>query len=134
MPSSGTAEATRRKEHGIASFRDPSGRLLLFEDRALRLVNRQGASQLEQFLATKVARDFTANGHLVKTKLLEPESDPAQFQHPEVKALFDSDGYQVLVEHERIALQSFPYEWPPEMLYAAGALTLDMADAALAEN
>ena len=32
-----------------------------------------------------------------------------------------------VVEHERIPFPSFPYEWPPEMLWEAGALTLDLA-------
>jgi SAM-dependent methyltransferase len=38
------------------------------------------------------------------------------------------------VEHERIAFPSFPYEWPPEMLHAAGELTLDLAENLLAEG
>ena len=37
-------------------------------------------------------------------------------------------------EHERIPFPSFPYEWPPEMLEAAGSLTLDLAEAALEEG
>jgi 2-polyprenyl-3-methyl-5-hydroxy-6-metoxy-1,4-benzoquinol methylase len=134
MPSSATAETARLPEQGFASFRDPSGRLLLFKDRALRLVNSKGASQLQKFLATNVARDFGASGHLVKTKLLDAESDAALFAHPEVIDLLNSDREQILVEHERIAVQSFPYEWAPEMLYAAGTLTLDLAEAALAED
>ena len=39
-----------------------------------------------------------------------------------------------MFEHERIAFQNFPYEWAPEMLYAAGSLTLDLAEEALAEG
>src|SRR6185295_14461283 len=45
-----------------------------------------------------------------------------------------SNSDQVLLEHERVPLQSFPYEWPPEMLHAAAALTLDLVEAALTEN
>src|ERR1019366_6854863 len=33
----------------------------------------------------------------------------------------------LLLEHERIAFPSFPTEWPPEMLHAAAALTLELA-------
>jgi 2-polyprenyl-3-methyl-5-hydroxy-6-metoxy-1,4-benzoquinol methylase len=117
-----------------ASFRDPSGRLLLLQDRVLRLVNSRGASELKKFLATRAAADFTASGQLVKTKLLEPSSDQALFQHPAIADLLKADDKQILVEHERIAVRSFPYEWPPEMLYAAAVLTLDLADAALAEH
>ncbi len=39
-----------------------------------------------------------------------------------------------LFEHERIPFASYPYEWPPEMLHAAGARTLDLALAALNES
>ena len=40
----------------------------------------------------------------------------------------------VAVEHERIAFRSFPYEWPPEMLHAAGELTLELAESLLPEG
>jgi SAM-dependent methyltransferase len=40
----------------------------------------------------------------------------------------------MVVEHERVFFPSFPYEWPPEMLYAAGRLTLDLALDALADG
>ena len=40
----------------------------------------------------------------------------------------------VLFEHEKIPFPSFPHEWPPEMLWAAGKLTLEIARAALAEG
>ena len=135
MASSKTAETIRQKGGGVnASFRDPLGRLLLFEDRALRLVTSKGAGELKSFLGTSVARDFTASGRLVRTNVLDPASDSDLFKRPEITDLLDSDGEQILVEHERIAVRSFPYEWPPEMLYAAGTLTLDLAEAALAEN
>jgi SAM-dependent methyltransferase len=43
-------------------------------------------------------------------------------------------GEHGLWEHERIAFPSAPYEWPPEMLAAAGSLTLDLAEAALEDG
>jgi len=135
MASSNAAATIRQKAaRASASFRDPSGRLLLLEDRVLRLVNSHGARELQAFLATRVARDFTASGGLVKTKVLDRATDAALFQRPVIVDLLNSDEEQVLFEHERIAVRSFPYEWPPEMLYAAGALTLDLAEASLSEN
>jgi 2-polyprenyl-3-methyl-5-hydroxy-6-metoxy-1,4-benzoquinol methylase len=107
---------------------------LLLEDRVLRLVNGDGARELQSFLATRVAQDFTAAGRLVKTKVLDRTTDPAPFQRPEILDLLNPDVEQVLLEHERVAVRSFPYEWPPEMLHAAGALTLDLAEACLSEN
>ena len=40
----------------------------------------------------------------------------------------------MLVEHEKLRFPSFPYEWAPEMLCAAGRLTLDLAEELLAEG
>jgi 2-polyprenyl-3-methyl-5-hydroxy-6-metoxy-1,4-benzoquinol methylase len=40
----------------------------------------------------------------------------------------------VVFEHERIPFPSYPYEWAPEMLWAAGGLTLDLAQASLADG
>jgi len=40
----------------------------------------------------------------------------------------------VFFEHDRVPFASYPYEWPPEMLHAAGALTLDLALSALDES
>ncbi|MCM3902254.1 MAG: class I SAM-dependent methyltransferase [Pyrinomonadaceae bacterium] len=135
MASSKAAETiSRNRAQASASFRDPSGRLLLLEDRVLRLVNSDRATELQTFLATRVARDFTSAGRLVKTKVLDRATDAALFQRPEIVDLPNSHEEQVLVEHERIAVRSFPYEWPPEMLYAAGVLTLDLAEATLSES
>jgi SAM-dependent methyltransferase len=41
---------------------------------------------------------------------------------------------EIVFEHERIPFASYPYEWPAEMLHAAGELTLDLASAALEEG
>ncbi len=40
----------------------------------------------------------------------------------------------LILSHERIDFPSFPYEWPPEMLYQAGSLTLEIADSILHEG
>jgi SAM-dependent methyltransferase len=50
------------------------------------------------------------------------------------QALADDSGERILVEHERIPFASFPYEWAPEMLYAAAELTLEMAERLLSAS
>jgi 2-polyprenyl-3-methyl-5-hydroxy-6-metoxy-1,4-benzoquinol methylase len=117
-----------------ASFRDPAGRLFLFKDRALRLVNRQSSGELLDFLSTVTGRNLVSDGRLVRTKVVDTATDPLPFSIPEIETQLSSDSDQVLLEHERIPLQSFPYEWPPEMLHAAAALTLDLVEAVLTEN
>jgi SAM-dependent methyltransferase len=75
-----------------------------------------------------------SRGLLVRTLFLDTTESEMLFDDSTVahsRALFDE---AIVVEHERVAVRSFPYEWPPEMLHAAGALMLDLAESALAEN
>jgi 2-polyprenyl-3-methyl-5-hydroxy-6-metoxy-1,4-benzoquinol methylase len=125
--------ASRRAEAG-ASFRDPAGRLLLAEDRVLRLVSAEGAASLKNFLSTSAAHQFIAEGRLVGTRFLGRDARLTFFRGAGVEATAFEDGEAVVVEHERVAVRSFPYEWPPEMLHAAGTLTLDLAERALDEG
>lgn len=112
------------------SFRDPAGALLLHEGRVLRLVNRQGEDDLEASLASRALKSFQQSGRLVGARRL------GEAEAAEVLGALGLAGGAVasVVEHERIPFQSYPYEWPPEMLHAAGALTLDLAEAMLAEG
>jgi len=95
-----------------ASFRDPAG--TLFEDggRILRSVNEDARATLEAFLETGTARGATDRGALVRSIRLD----------------------EGLYEHERIPFPSYPYEWPAEMLHAAGVLTLELGLASLEEG
>jgi SAM-dependent methyltransferase len=94
------------------SFRDPAGSVFRWQDRIVRSVHPDSIEEFEAFLATQTARAAVESGALVSTQRIEP----------------------LLFEHERIPFPSFPYEWPPEMLYAAGARTLELALAALHES
>lgn len=58
---------------------------------------------------------------MVSSRKLSP------LEHPQLSA-------EDVWEHERIAFPSYPYEWPSEMLHAAAGLTLDLAEASLAEG
>jgi 2-polyprenyl-3-methyl-5-hydroxy-6-metoxy-1,4-benzoquinol methylase len=102
------------------------------ENRVLRLVSSGGAEELRNFLATDAARAFIAEGQLVGTKFLSDAG--TAFPLPGVEAMPGADEEPVMVEHERVAVRSFPYEWPPEMLHAAGVLMLDLADGSIDED
>ena len=103
-----------------ASFRDPAGRLWQQDGRILRQVRREAQADLAQFLASPIAQQLTAEGRLVRTERLDFSGFPQDGEEAQ-----RSD--DVWYEHERIPFASFPYEWPPEMLHAAGRLTLEMA-------
>jgi 2-polyprenyl-3-methyl-5-hydroxy-6-metoxy-1,4-benzoquinol methylase len=56
-----------------------------------------------------------------------------ELRHAGFASLLRTDD-SLALEHERIPFQSFPYEWPPEMLHAAARLTLDLAETLLEDS
>lgn len=118
---------------GTASFRDPSGRVILTNDRVLRMLTAQGAQELESFLRTNFAHESIVAGRLVETKYLAADAE-LNLPATAIGAIPHSSSASVVVEHERIAPRSFPYEWSPRMLHAAGSLILDLASKALDES
>jgi SAM-dependent methyltransferase len=117
-----------------ASFRDPAGRLLLTNGRVIRIVNASGAADLNAFLASQAGAILLKNGGVAGTRVLDDAARRELLRDPGVKALADAIPGGIVLEHERIAFPSFPYEWPPEMLHAAGALTLELARTLLSER
>ena len=100
------------------SFRDPAGHVSQVDGRILRFVNETGECDLRAFLNSPAAPRWTGAGSLVRTRVLS-----------------DTEAQAALVlEHERVPFQSFPYEWPPEMLHAAAELTLDLAQDLLKDD
>jgi SAM-dependent methyltransferase len=104
-----------------ASFRDPAGVLYRVSGRVLRAVHASNVGDLEDFLATRAAREATKSSQLVRTERISPA------EYPDLNA-------EHLWEHKRIPFPSFPFEWPVEMLHAAARLTLDLAQVALEEG
>ncbi|HXP83361.1 MAG TPA: class I SAM-dependent methyltransferase [Bryobacteraceae bacterium] len=104
----------------IKSFRDPAGAVFRHQGRILRAVQPAFVPQLESFLATPMAREAMASGRMAGTVRLSGAESSGLGLEPEI-----------VFEHERIPFASYPYEWPAEMLQAAGVLTLDLAAAAL---
>ncbi len=125
--------STRRGHTGL-SFRDPSGRLLLAGDRVFRFVAQDAAPELRTFLGTPGALNAISRGLLVRTIFLDTTDTETLFDDASVAQSRPLVYETVVVEHERVAIRSFPYEWPPEMLHAAGELMLDLAESALTEN
>ncbi len=117
-----------------ASFRDPAGSLFSLHDRIFRFVNPAGMEDLNAFLSSKTGRTFLAVGAVAQTKELTGEARAEVLEDPGAQEIFAACGGQMVLEHERIPFPSYPYEWAPEMLHAAGVLTLDLAEQLLAEN
>ena len=117
-----------------ASFRDPAGQLFRFPRRMVRAVLPEGTADLNAFVASAAARKFTESGNLVRTEILAPEQLTNAVGVESAQSLREAFPGATFLEHEPVEFPSFPYEWPPEMLHAAAALTLDLAEALLEEN
>lgn len=116
------------------SLRDPSGNVLLVNERIIRVINRTGAADLEAFLKSDASQSFVNSNQVVRTNFLESDEISAVLENEEAFSLFNESDGATIVEHERVPFQSFPYEWPAEMLHAAAELTLDLADSLLEEG
>jgi SAM-dependent methyltransferase len=116
------------------SFRDPAGCCCSFHGRVLRFVAAEAVAEFEKFLSTKGARQFIAEKKFVSTRRLNANETAALRAAPELQPVFNAQPGGAVFEHERIPFPSYPHEWPPEMLWAAGRLTLELAQAALADG
>jgi SAM-dependent methyltransferase len=114
------------------SFRDPAGGCCSFNGRVLRFVAADAVSEFEKFLQTNCARQFIARREFVSTRRLNENETAALRASPELQPMFNSQPVGAVFEHERIPFPGYPHEWPPEMLWDAGRLTLELAQAALA--
>jgi len=100
------------------SFRDPASRVVFHDGRVLRLLDQRG---LEAWNAVASAEFFTrgiAAGRIIET---EPTDDP-------------TGTAAGALEHPRLPLITYPYEWTFGMLKDAALLQLDLLDDALQEG
>lgn len=121
--------------HSSLSFRDPDGSVLCTGERVVRSVAAQRIPEFTSFLSSRTAQSLIADERLVRTREISDFDTTGRFdaqRHELVFRSFASTGR--LFEHDRIWFPSYPYEWPPEMLFEAGALTLNLAEAALEEG
>lgn len=107
-----------------ASFRDPAARVWHHAGRILRSVDAHTSEVLQQLQATRWLDEHCASGHLVATRLLPPAEWPAQLPA----------GVAVVLEHERLPLVTYPYEWCFSMLADAGLLHLALQESLLAQG
>jgi len=100
----------------FVSFRDPGGRTFVGPDRVLREVAAFAWPDVESFLQSPLCQELENEGRIVSTKIISTSDEC------------------VMVEHDKVPFPSFPFEWAPEMLRAAGALTLELAERSLSHG
>jgi 2-polyprenyl-3-methyl-5-hydroxy-6-metoxy-1,4-benzoquinol methylase len=117
-----------------ASFRDPSGRVISSNGKIFRTINSGGVEEFNTAFSSNQLQSFVRSGSLVGARILD-EAEKNEFAAATARG-FDiaAEEISLAVEHEKIPFPSYPYEWTPEMLYAAGQLTLDFAERLLPER
>ncbi len=92
----------------------------------LRLVSEAAGSDVRSFLTSRAAAKLLAEGRVVSSRVLTSDEGAAISRETTFPAA-------LVLEHDRVPFPSYPYEWPPEMVYQAGRLTLDIAELLLPE-
>jgi SAM-dependent methyltransferase len=106
------------------SFRDPGGVLFSGGERIVRFVRPDARAAAETFLTSEFYQTLVSRGQLVSTRRLDrPPSELDSL----LEAWGTGHGDGLWLEHERIAVPTYPYEWSPRMLHAAAVLTLTLA-------
>jgi SAM-dependent methyltransferase len=106
------------------SFRDPGSAVFTVGDKVLRGLSGPSAADYDRLTGTSFFPRLMAAGRIVGTTDYQGEAPPSPRGDPWVRIL----------EHERVPVVSYPYEWPFAMLREAAALHLDVVAAALDEN
>jgi hypothetical protein len=108
-----------------ASFRDPASTVFYLDGRVLRGLSKQGAADYEALAATGFFPRALETGQIVATSTLPIEELPARARN---------SAWTMVLEHERVPVISYPYEWTFSMLKAAALLHLDLLQQGLAEG
>lgn len=101
------------------SFRDPTSQVFHDGEHVLRAVRGVGSAGWRALVESGLLTALTDAGLLVRTS--EVPLPPALAE----------EGWEALLEHERVPFVSYPYEWPFAMLKDAALLQLDVLLAAL---
>ena len=107
------------------SFRDPRSRVFLTGNRVIRAV-AASESDLSDLLATQFVVKGIESGDIVQSQLIR-DVDGMEAQQFGIE-------WHSLVEHERLPVISYPFEWSRSMLADAAELELRVASAALSNG
>ncbi len=108
------------------SFRDRDSRVFIADGGVFRALSARGLEDFEALQATTLFARAVKDGKLVRTELHRDTQSVPEGLLPEAPA--------GVLEHERIPMISYPYEWTFGMLKDAALLHLELIDAAMAEG
>lgn len=99
-----------------------------------RLVNEGGAADLANYMRSRAVSRRVKDGRAVSARLLEGGEAAALMGDESIAEIYGAIGGTGIAAHDRIGFPSYPYEWPPEMLYQAGVETIGLARELLDEG
>src|ERR1700731_3582072 len=97
------------------SYANTSLRLFEHDGVLLRGIGSSYEAQVRELFGKRVLDPIIARGLLVETEISD----------------YTCDEYPLVLKHERIPTITYPTEWPPEALRAAGMAVLDLQEAML---
>ncbi|HEY7440414.1 MAG TPA: methyltransferase [Acidimicrobiia bacterium] len=107
-----------------SSFRDPAATVFYSGQRVLRGLDQQAARDWERLVSSPFFTAALESGDVVDTRELQREEIPSDAP----------GGFVTVLEHERIPVVSYPYEWTFSMLRDAALLHLQLLLDALSEG
>ncbi len=108
------------------SFRDRDGRVYAVDGRIVRGLSASALDTFRELRETAFFARLEAAGDIVATREIDPAETPLDDDQRAAWAGF--------LEHERVPVVSYPYEWTASMLRDAALLQLRLLEAALAED
>jgi hypothetical protein len=118
----------------FSSFRDPGGFCFPWNGKFLRAVSSEALAEIQPFLNSAKCRELSARGMIVPIRRLGEAEQNTLTASKDFQQIACARSVGAVFEHEKIEFASYPYEWVPDMLYAAGQLTLDLAQSCLDEG
>lgn len=108
-----------QQEFDPGSFRDRAGRVFIRDGRVFRAVRRDALDGWRDVAARPFYKALESDGAIVSTHEAHDVS---------------VEGWAGVLEHERIPVVSYPYEWPFSMMRRAALHTLELVDHALTDG
>ena len=96
------------------SFRDPSGRIIYFNNKVLRLLNPEGKNRFEFLKKNQLLENCISKKFLIESKQIDNYFiDEEKFKN------------KTIIEHNKLDYISYPYEWSFDQLKDAAIHHLD---------
>jgi len=111
----------------LKSFRDPDAKLFESEFEMIRAVDAEYGKFLLDFMTSTSFQMF--EDKIVETTPYENIERQEIYEYS-----IDNFEDKIFFKHKKFTFPSYPYEWPAEMLYAAGNLTIELAEGTISDG